>query len=70
MRKFEKIKETLPVFLFLLTFSLSVFTLMPSWSASEPSILGYKAFCPFSPISTVLVLYASLLIKAHIDRNA
>ena len=37
---------------------LAVLTLIPLASASKVSLLGYKALCSFSPISTLLLLAA------------
>jgi hypothetical protein len=34
----------------------AISTLIPVESASEVSFLGYRAHCPFSPISTVICL--------------
>lgn len=47
-------------------FSLAIVTLIPLESASKASLLGYKALCSFSPISTIsLVLLAGLHIFLH-----
>jgi hypothetical protein len=44
-------------------FSLAVVTLIPLASASKTSLLGYKALCSFSPISTIgLILLAGMHI--------
>lgn len=40
-------------------------TLIPYPGASEMSILGYKALCPFAPISTVIALYLSVTIHGY-----
>jgi hypothetical protein len=37
-------------------FSLAIVTLIPLASASKVSLLGYKALCSFSPISTILLI--------------
>ena len=37
-------------------FVLIVVTLIPNASASKVSMLGYKAFCSFSPISSIIFL--------------
>ena len=37
-------------------FSLAFVTLIPLASASKASLLGYKALCSFSPISTIILL--------------
>lgn len=34
-------------------------TIMPYSGASEPSVLGYHALCSFSPVSTVICLFAA-----------
>ena len=40
---------------------MAALTLLP-WSGMESkSILGYAALCPFSPISTGILLYAALM---------
>ena len=46
--------------------SLAAVTLIPLQSASKPSMLGYKALCTFSPISTVgLLALAGLHVFLH-----
>ncbi len=46
--------------------SLAVVTLIPLTSASKASLLGYKALCSFSPISTIgLILLAGMHILLH-----
>lgn len=45
---------------------LAVVTLIPLASASKPALLGYKALCSFTPISTIiLVLLAGMHIYFH-----
>lgn len=34
-------------------------TLVPFPGAGKPSILGYKALCSFSPVSTVILLFVA-----------
>jgi len=47
-------------------FFLAVVTLIPLASASKASLLGYKALCSFSPISTIgLILLAGIHILLH-----
>ena len=47
-------------------FSLAVVTLIPLASASKVSLLGYKALCSFTPLSTIgLILLAGLHIFLH-----
>jgi hypothetical protein len=44
-------------------FILAVVTLIPFASASKTCLLGYKALCSFSPISTIgLILLAGMHI--------
>jgi hypothetical protein len=40
---------------------LAVVTLIPMASASKECLLGYKALCSFSPISTILLLAGATL---------
>ena len=42
-------------------FSLAIITLIPLASASKASLLGYKALCSFSPISTLGLILLSLM---------
>ena len=45
---------------------LAVVTLIPLSSASKASLLGYKALCSFTPISTIILLgLAGLHIYLH-----
>ncbi len=47
-------------------FSLAVVTLIPLATASKTSLIGYKALCSFTPISTIgLILLAGLHILLH-----
>ncbi|MEH0018270.1 MAG: hypothetical protein V6Z89_01390 [Desulfobacter sp.] len=58
------------LYMVLLTITvLGIATLIPFPGASEPSILGYRAICTFSPISTVLLLYGGLLIYGRIKNG-
>ena len=46
--------------------SLAIVTLIPLVSASKTSLLGYKALCSFSPISTIgLILLAGMHVLLH-----
>ena len=42
---------------------LAFVTLIPTATASKPSLLGYKALCSFTPISTLIFL---ALVGLHI----
>ena len=44
-------------------FSLAILTLIPREAASKVCLLGYKALCSFTPISTVILL---ALVGLHI----
>ena len=47
-------------------FVLIIVTLIPNASASKVSMLGYKALCSFSPISSIIFLaLAGLHIFLH-----
>jgi drug/metabolite transporter (DMT)-like permease len=61
-----------PTWLYFLLFACigaGLATLLPFRNASETSILGYRALCTFSPISTVLLFYAGLLAYGKIRRG-
>jgi hypothetical protein len=46
--------------------SLAIVTVIPLASASKTSLMGYKALCSFSPISTIgLILLAGMHIYFH-----
>ena len=46
--------------------SLAIATLIPLASASKMSLLGYKALCSFTPISTIgLILLAGMHMLLH-----
>ncbi len=46
-------------------FILAGLTLMPWSHARDLSVLGYRALCPFSPISTGLMCYAGIMVNGH-----
>jgi hypothetical protein len=50
----------------------AISTLIPDGSASEDSLLGYRAHCPFSPASTVICLLiagVSCIVRARRRRR-
>ena len=52
-------------------FTLALATLIPIATASKASLLGYKALCSFSPISTIgLLALAGLHIYLHMRKPA
>jgi uncharacterized BrkB/YihY/UPF0761 family membrane protein len=55
-------KLTLLRFLIGMTAILALITLLPHGGAKDLSILGYKAFCPFSPFSTIITFYIALTL--------
>ncbi len=59
MKRKKKMRAILPAIAIFFTLS-GLLTLLPHPGASEASILGYKALCPFAPISTVLSLYVGV----------
>ena len=57
-----KTKKSIPHLIFAIThFLLAIVVLIPMASASKTSMLGYKALCSFSPISTMILLALSLM---------
>lgn len=66
--KADRRNPWLTVLLFACT-AAGLATLLPFSRASEASILGYRALCTFSPISTALLLYAGLLIYGRIRQG-
>ena len=44
-------------------FLLALLTLIPTATASKPCLLGYRAHCSFTPISTAMLL---ALVGVHI----
>jgi hypothetical protein len=62
----EKKKSSIHLIFAIVHSSLAVVTLIPMASASKASLLGYKALCSFSPISTIgLFALAGLHILLH-----
>jgi FtsH-binding integral membrane protein len=41
-------------------------TVIPFGGAREPSILGYRALCPFMPVSTVISLYLFFTLHRYL----
>jgi len=49
----------------------AVLTLIPSAGAGKPCILGYRALCSFSPISTAILLGLAVLhLVLHLKQTA
>jgi len=40
----------------------AVKTVIPNADASKPCLLGYKAACSFTPISTVILITAAVIV--------
>jgi len=40
----------------------AVKTVIPNAGASKPCLLGYKAACSFTPISTIILVLAAIII--------
>jgi hypothetical protein len=51
-------KKKIPVHILFTSayFVLTLVTLIPTTTASRASLLGYKALCSFTPISTLILL--------------
>ncbi|GAB6096740.1 hypothetical protein JCM14469_29930 [Desulfatiferula olefinivorans] len=59
----KKSTKRLLRFLSIVPALLAVMTVLPHGGADSPSILGYKALCPFAPFSTIILMY--LALTAH-----
>jgi hypothetical protein len=57
-RKIHFILLIIPIILLV----LGVKTLIPNSKASKPCLLGYKAACSFTPISTLILLGMAIII--------
>lgn len=44
---------------------LALITVLPYGGAQEASILGYKSLCPFSPFSTIIIIYTALTLYRY-----
>jgi hypothetical protein len=68
----NKIYYIIQAILTILLILLGVCTLIPYSLATRECLLGYKAFCSFSPISTIICFGASQIAysigkKKHLD---
>ena len=45
----------------------ALLTVIPFPGAHETSLLGYKALCPFMPISTIISLYFSVTLYRRLS---
>jgi hypothetical protein len=45
---------------------LAVMTILPHGDAGSPSVLGYKALCPFAPFSTIIMVYLALTVHRYL----
>jgi hypothetical protein len=67
-KEIKMTKKRIPVHLIFVGvhFSLAILTLIPTGLASKACLLGYKAHCTFTPISTAILLaLAGLHIFLH-----
>jgi len=60
-------KQTVLSFMLPLAIITGLATLIPFPPAKESSILGYKALCSFSPISTAILLYVGIIIRGYLQ---
>ena len=44
-------------------------TVVPYPGADEASIMGYKALCPFAPVSSILLFYTGLMLNARMQQR-
>jgi len=47
----------------------TVWTLIPDLSASKESMLGYKSHCSFTPISTIILIFMTVVFSYILIRN-
>jgi len=47
----------------------AVWTLIPDLSASKESMLGYKSHCSFTPISTIILIFMTVVFSYILIRN-
>lgn len=47
----------------------AVWTLIPESTASKVSMLGYKSHCTFAPISTILLLFITVVFSYIVMRT-
>lgn len=55
--------------LMVMAFGAALGTVVPYTGAGEASIMGYKALCPFAPVSTILLCYTGLMLNARIQQR-
>lgn len=53
----------------IISFAFAILTAIPEPSASKESLLGYKAHCSFTPISTLILLAFSGGLSYHIVKK-
>lgn len=59
-------KQTVLRLISILCVGAGFVTAIPFAAASEASILGYKAVCPFAPISTIIVVFVGATIYRYL----
>jgi hypothetical protein len=47
----------------------AIWTLIPETSASKESMLGYKAHCTFTPISTIILIFMAVVFSYILIRT-
>jgi hypothetical protein len=63
--------EAIKIFIYVVIIIISISaikTLIPYASASKPCLLGYKATCSFTPISTIILLAVAVAVF-FVSRN-
>ncbi|MFO8048181.1 MAG: hypothetical protein R6U29_04030 [Desulfosudaceae bacterium] len=48
---------------------MGVMTVVPHGRAGDSSMLGYKALCTFTPISTIIILYVAFTIHRYLGNT-
>ena len=59
-------RKLIAIMLFVMAFS----TLIPMSNARETSLLGYRAVCSFSPISSLILVGLGALILHYTKKNS
>ena len=64
--KKEVVKKNILRMISILFMGSAFITIIPMQLSDQTAIIGYRAACPFAPISTILMFYAGLLIHQYL----
>ncbi len=48
----------------------AILTVIPYPASNDIAIFGYKAICPFSPISTIITFYVAATIHRYLSNHS